>query len=101
MSKSAGILLLVLGLAIGLWLGFNPQAHQQTLQTWDHSKTAFVQMTAKAPAVHAPTSTAKPAPAVAPTASNAWKQITIAFESMLHSLQRLWLNVTARIRTTQ
>ena len=41
MFRSA-VLLLIVGLAVGLWLGFNPQAHQQTIQKWDSVKSAYL-----------------------------------------------------------
>lgn len=107
MSKFAPILLVVAGLAVGLWLGFNPHAHQQVVQEWNHARTALVQMTAKAHLASAPAAGSKinltthvQAPSV-PNASAAWKQVTTAFESLVSSLQRLWLNVTARISNSR
>lgn len=38
MPKFAPILLVVVGLAVGLWLGFNPQAHQQIVQSWNQDR---------------------------------------------------------------
>jgi len=107
MSKFAPILLLVAGLALGLWLGFNPHAHQQVVQDWNHARTALVQVTAKARLTSAPAVSTKvnltthvQAPSV-PNASATWKQVTTAFESLVSSLQRLWLNVTARISNSR
>lgn len=33
--------LFVLGLGLGVWLGFNPQAHEKTIKSWDDTKTFF------------------------------------------------------------
>ncbi len=102
MSKTAPVLLVAVGLAVGLWLGFNPHAHQQVVQEWDHARIAFVHATASlhvSPGVTASTKTAtrvEPTSA-APSAAAAWKQITAAFESLVSSLQRLWVNIRARV----
>jgi hypothetical protein len=103
MSRTATAVLLVLaGLAVGLWLGFNPRAHQETIQTWDRTRAAIVHAqtttTVKVGATK-PTAAAKPTTSTQPTASITWKQITTAFDVFWLSLQKLWLNVSARIGT--
>lgn len=107
MSKFAPILLVAAGLAVGLWLGFNPHTHQQIVQNWNHARTALVQMTAKVHLASVPAGSTKinltthvQAP-TAPSASAAWRQIPTAFESLVSSLQRLWVNVTARISNSR
>ncbi len=40
MLRFAG-LILILGLALGLWIGFNPKAHQDAVQSWDREKASF------------------------------------------------------------
>lgn len=103
MSKSATILLVAIALAVGLWLGFNPRAHAQTVQSWDHARAAFVQATAslrlapKTAVMPRATTTTKPIIAQ-PSASAAWKQISTAFESLVSSLQRLWLSISAKVK---
>ena len=42
----ATVLFLIVGLAVGLWLGFNPQAHQQTIKQWDSVKSGFLNLKA-------------------------------------------------------
>lgn len=102
MSKLGVVLLVAVGLAVGLWLGFNPQTHQQIAQSWDRERTTLLHATAS---MHLPlglstttrtTVTAKPPSAPVATTA-AWKQITTAFESLMTSLHRLWLNFSARI----
>ena len=39
MSKFA-VLFLLVGLAIGLWLGFNPQTHRQLTRFWNRTTTS-------------------------------------------------------------
>lgn len=39
MGKSA-ILLIMAGLALGLWLGFNPTTHRALVRWWNHTATA-------------------------------------------------------------
>jgi hypothetical protein len=104
MSKLAPVLLVAAGLAVGLWLGFNPHAHQQIVQNWNHARTALVQTTAKVHLSPAPLTSIKintTAHLQAPSASSLWKQITTALESLMSSLQKLWLNITARISNTR
>jgi hypothetical protein len=36
MGKSA-VLLVLLGLVVGLWLGFNPTTHRELARWWDHT----------------------------------------------------------------
>ena len=104
MSKLAPVLLIAAGLAVGLWLGFNPHAHQQMVESWDHARTAVVQTTAKVQLSPAPLTSSKVNTTThfqAPSASSAWKQITTTFGSLVSSLQRLWLNISAQISNTR
>ncbi len=39
MGKSA-VLLLLIGLAVGLWLGFNPTTHRDLVRWWDRTTAA-------------------------------------------------------------
>jgi hypothetical protein len=107
MAKSA-VLLLIVGLAFGLWLGFNPQAHAQTIKNWDQAKASYIQIKAKATtqihqwdtkvsAVGKSSPKAEPASQSRPDTSAAWKQISTAFESLWNSIQRIWSNITAKI----
>ena len=118
----AAVLFLILGLAVGLWLGFNPQAHQQTIQQWDSVKSAFLNLksgssvqirglssqTASTSSSksspksrHAPESQPAVSTPSQPNASTAWKQVTTAFESFWSSLQGIWANITAKINSTR
>lgn len=106
MSKLAAAgLMLIVGLAIGLWLGFNPTAHKETERTWNQARTSIVglesQAGVKTPKARTTITTSKPAPDVKPIATDAWKQITTAFNTLLASVERLWTNISARISTTR
>ena len=122
MARSA-VLLLIVGLAVGLWLGFNPQAHQQTVQQWDNIKSSFLKIKSgtavKAPSLNISntsttqvssksksksknTSQAQQPVAQQPTTQQPapsfdWKQITTAFAPILNALQSIWANITAKL----
>jgi hypothetical protein len=109
MAKSA-VLLLTIGLAFGLWLGFNPQAHQQTIEKWDSVKSAYVKFVSDTRVkiqglsshniitLHqGPAS----APKTGPDVSSAWKQISTALAAAWNSVQRFFVNVTAKINSTR
>ena len=105
MSKTVGFLLLVLGLAVGLWLGFNPKAHQETVRDWDRAAAAVahVRLTGavKTPALRAPVVKIKPIslPRVSTTA--AWQQVVAAFEQLWHSVHSAWVRASASIGNTR
>ncbi len=104
MAKSA-VLLLAIGLAAGLWLGFNPQAHAQTIKSWDQAKASYVQFKAQASTQIRQLDTevsaeGKSSPSAEPDASATWKQISTAFESFWNSVQKIWSNITAKIERT-
>jgi len=97
MLKSA-VFLFVLGLALGLCFGFNPQSHQAALQKWEGAKAAFVKMeTDFSVSVGAWTTKAKaqtnisPQPTVTSAASkpfsSLWQQIVSAWSAFAASLQ--------------
>ena len=106
MFKSAGLLLL-LGLAIGLWLGFNPQAHQKVVQSWDNTKSFFARLeTNFSTSIGAWTMQAKSQVNVSPktvsgvTAKSfgtAWRQFVSAWSTFLGSLQRIWHELVSNI----
>ena len=105
MSRTAGVLLMLLGLAVGLWLGFNPKAHQETVRNWDRATSAIAQVqlpsTAGARAPQPPAATTKPSSLPQVSVSDAWKQVSAAFDTLWHSVQNLWVRVTANIGNTR
>lgn len=106
MSKiSAAVVFLVVGLAIGLWFGFNPQAHQQVEKSWSQltltAEHAGVRATTGIRTTQSPAATAKPAAQAKETATVAWKQITMTFNTLWSSLLHLFHTVTASISKTR
>jgi hypothetical protein len=105
MSKSAGVVLALFGLAIGLYLGFNAQAHKATVRDWDRVTAGVAHMhlttTAKPSALGRPAVSNKPISVPKLSTSAAWKQISTAFETLLNSVERLWTRVTASIGNTR
>ncbi len=102
MSRFAPWILLVVGLAVGLWLGFNPHAHQQVVQDWNHIRLAFVHAEAslhlpRGVGIAAKTPTRAQPTVAAPSATAAWRQISTEFQVLVNGLQRLWLQISARI----
>lgn len=109
MFRSAGFLLLI-GLAIGLFLGFNPQAHQATIQKWDSLHSSYLKFmsnaTAKAQGLNSHiTSTTQTGsrttgqPQISVPSS--WKQVSAVFENLWESVQRFFANVTAKINSAR
>lgn len=102
MFKFAGLLLL-LGLAVGLWLGFNPQAHREALQSWDGAKAVSVNIQTQVSAkLHEWTgqsgSQEQSAPNSAPRPTEtAWGQLTSILHTLWSSIQRFWLSISAKL----
>ena len=105
MSKTAGVLLLVLGLTVGLWLGFNPKAHQATVRDWDRAKAAVahVRLTSavRLPAPQPPVVRTKTSSLPQVSTSAAWKEVSAAFDTLWHSVESIWLRLTASIGNTR
>ena len=109
MFRSAGFLLII-GLAIGLFLGFNPQAHQATIQKWDSARSSYLKFMANATAKvqglnsHI-TSTAQSGSRVTnqpqTSVSSSWNQVSTAFENLWASVQKFFANVTAKINSAR
>jgi hypothetical protein len=106
MFKST-VLLFVLGIALGLWLGFNPQAHGKVVQNWDHTNVFFVRLeTNFSNTIDAWTMRTKAQAQVGQkTVSNistrpfktAWQQFVSAGETFLQSIQRIWLGLVGNL----
>ena len=93
------VVILVLGLAIGLWLGFNPQTREKTAMVWENTKTLLVTMKAQVSMaardwmVQLKSSVQSGAKRV----SLAWKQTSIVFISLWASVRHIWLRLTTGI----
>ena len=93
------VVLFVLGLAIGLWLGFNPQAREKMTVGWEHTKT-FLVTTKLQVSVAAQDWTSQLKSNMqsgAGKVSLAWKQTSVVFTSLWDSVRHIWLTLTTRI----
>ncbi len=112
-----GLLLVVVGLIIGLFLGFNPATHRALVRWWDRTATASPTTRAERPApapfslrqldssvarlfrttpraeVHTP----RTEPSTLPIVS----QIEAALHQIWLALQRLWLSIEAKFAATK
>jgi hypothetical protein len=106
MGKSA-VLLLIAGLAVGLWLGFNPTTHKDLVKFWDSTKASQVQAKPSADvnlrnidtkvALWFRTATKTTAPKSQPTSPAVSNQISAAWKAFWSALQKLWMNFLASI----
>ena len=98
-------LLLLLGIAIGLWFGFNPQARQKLLENWGQAKSAYLRVQAQVKTKFNGvalqlSSTKQGAPGSVPKWINtAWRQLTSIFNAIWISARRLWLSISSNINT--
>jgi len=102
MFKSTA-LLLVLGIALGLWVGFNPQMHGKVVQSWDNAKVFFVRLetnfsntiSAWTMRTKAQAQVGKKTVASITTKpfATAWQQFVSAGGAFLQSMQRIWLDL--------
>jgi hypothetical protein len=108
MTKS-GTLLLIVGLAAGLWLGFNPATHRQLIRFWDNMRIGQAQAKPLAAVeIHqwdsrvgvwlrspSRTPSARVSP---PVALPGWTQITAAWRAFWSALQGIWVSLLVKIR---
>ncbi len=114
MAKSA-IFLLVVGFALGLWIGFNPQLHKQAVTSWDHTRAFFANLqTQVSSASHgisfqsnvkvqsnpqtqsSPQAQSKSGPGMQ-TVNVMWRQVSSILATLWNSLQHLWLQIRASL----
>jgi len=106
MFKSTA-LLLVLGIALGLWVGFNPQAHKKVVQSWDNTKTFFARLetnvsgTISAWTIQTKSQAQVGKKTVASITTKpfaaAWQQFVSAGGTFLQSMQRIWLELMTNL----
>lgn len=104
-----GLLLLIAGLVIGLWLGFNPAAHREVLRLWHEATVsqARTQPSAEVSIRTLDTQIARlfrisPRAQVTrrsqPNAAPVWNQIVAMLQAFWHALQRIWLSIVGNVR---
>jgi hypothetical protein len=102
------ILFLLVGLAIGLWLGFNPAAHRDVVRWWDRTNSretpsampsalnsrqldrSLSRLLRSTPRSQTATPTER---STVPTGT----QISTELQAFWNALQRIWLDILARI----
>ncbi len=107
MGKFA-VLLVLAGLAVGLWLGFNPAAHKEIVHLWTNASVS--QKRSSTPAVFSIRqidaqvtrwfrSAPKPQHTTAsqPSTQSVWTQIRAVFQDLWNALQRIWLSIQAKL----
>ncbi len=121
MGKFA-ILFLLAGLAVGLWLGFNPTTHSQLARDWKQvtvsntrsrttsspslslrqldTKVSIWLKSAQRSQTQTQT-TSRTSPSTSTSTSTIGKQITAALQAFWQALQRLWLSFVAKLHAAK
>jgi len=100
-------LLFVLGVALGLWLGFNPQTHGKVMRSWDDTKAFFAKLETNAAAsinhwtnqanTQAQTGQRAVSKVTARPFTDAWRQFVSAWTTFMVSLQKIWQELVSNI----
>lgn len=92
--------LFVLGIALGLWIGFNPQAREKAAQGWEDTKALFVKAQADVSAAIDGWMLDLKSSGQAGTrqVESVWKELSSVLTTLWDSMQRLWANLTVRLR---
>ena len=105
------LFLILAGLAVGLFLGFNPTAHRDLVRWWDSATAKASTSQRQANGTPAPlislrqfdSSVARlfrtsPRPQTSNRSEPAtvWSQIVAAWQQLWHALQKIWLSVVAK-----
>ena len=108
MTRFAALLLIV-GLAAGLWLGFNPATHRQLIRFWDDLGTSQAQAQPIASvqirqwdsrvgvwlrSLSQPRSTLDSRPVASPT----WRRITAAWRAFGRAMDEIWVSMFTKIK---
>ena len=109
MGKSA-VIFLIVGLAIGLWLGFNPTSHRELVRSWRSATTG--QVREQNSSVHnlrqldttvgrwlRSSGRSRADTETQPSTATASRQISAAWNSFWNALENIWLNIAAKFRT--
>ncbi len=104
-------LLIILGMALGLWLGFNPQMHAKVVQSWDRTKVFFAKLGTNFSAtanswtsqtkVRAQVGQKSTASLSSRSFSTAWKQFVSAWSTFMESLQKIWHELASNVSSNK
>ena len=112
MGKMA-VLLMLAGLAVGLWLGFNPATHKELVRLWNSTSVTGVprahgggspalislrQLDARVSRFFRSAPRVQAEPKSQPETSPAWTQISAALQALWRALERIWLSILAKIK---
>lgn len=100
MYRSAS-LLIVLAFALGLWIGFNPDARAGAEKTWAEVKVAAADLELRFNEAIGRISTndEAPPPAKPPETSNVANDVEAALKQFAAALEHLWDEFLARVRS--
>jgi hypothetical protein len=101
-------LLVLAGLAVGLWLGFNPTTHKELMRLWDsgiatqaysqpRTLANLRQLDRRVSLFLRSSPTTEASPRSERTAAPTWAKISAAFQGFWRALQEIWLRLTAKI----
>ncbi len=105
-----GLLLLIAGLAIGLWLGFNPAAHREVVRLWREAtvsqargkptsaQLSIRRLDTQIARLFRTTPRAQVTTRSQPNTVPGWSQIVAMLQAFWHALQRIWLSIVGSIR---
>jgi hypothetical protein len=110
MGKYAALLLIV-GLAVGLWLGFNPTTHKDLVKFWNSTTTAqersrpralvnLRQLDTKIGLWLRSATTSRTGAGSRQTSDSASRQISAAWQAFWNALVRIWLDITAKFKAS-
>ncbi len=108
-----GLLLILAGLAVGLFLGFNPTTHRDLVRWWDstnasHQRSAvrtapglisLRQFDNSVARLFRTAPKAEVRPQTQPATLPGWAQIQAALQAFWQALQKIWLSIEAKFTT--
>lgn len=87
-------LLLAVGLVVGLWLGFDPQAHTKTVQAWHTVQSFFANVGTKTVTTGRHTALPPSAKLVSsPKSNSGWSQVSTDFSDLWRIIQKIWHDI--------
>ena len=102
--RTSALLFLVVGLAIGLWLGFNPTSHRDLVRWWDRETSSRAERNLGVSQLNSRLSRSlqnSPKPLAQPGAQTDTVPTTGQIGTELHAfwvaLERVWLNLLAQL----
>lgn len=98
-------LVFALGLVLGLWVGFNPQAHERAVQNWDNMRSSLATLkvnisnTTHNWALSLNASGQKNGQGQKITTTTIWKQTSSIFTIIWDGVRNIWTDITIQLHT--